>query len=128
MCLLIEKCRSVSSSSARAQMVVCSNAHTPKHPPHSPSNNLLRPPTRHPPCAQALRTCPVCRTTSHFIVPSLVWPSSAAEKERLVEGYKAKLSTIDCRLFDYGEGGCAGGGWVGGRVGAVGFVFEGAWL
>lgn len=35
---------------------------------------------------QALRTCPVCRTASHYIVPSMVWPSDHEEKERIVAG------------------------------------------
>jgi hypothetical protein len=38
------------------------------------------------PSPQALRTCPLCRTTSHYIVPSLVWPTSSEEKERIVAG------------------------------------------
>ena len=35
---------------------------------------------------QALRTCPVCRVGSHYIVPSLVWPESAEEKEHILAG------------------------------------------
>ncbi|EFN60083.1 hypothetical protein CHLNCDRAFT_18295 [Chlorella variabilis] len=54
----------------------------------------------------ALRTCPVCRTTSYYIVPSLVWPTSGEEKERILAGYKAKLSLIDCRYFNFGDGTC----------------------
>lgn len=54
----------------------------------------------------ALRTCPICRTTTYFIVPSAVWPSSNEQKEQIVAGYKAKLASIDCRLFNFGEGQC----------------------
>ncbi|KAI3429637.1 hypothetical protein D9Q98_005723 [Chlorella vulgaris] len=54
----------------------------------------------------ALRTCPVCRTTSHYIVPSLVWPTSIEEKEGVVAGYKAKLSLVDCRYFNFGDSSC----------------------
>eukprot|EP00873_Tetraselmis_striata_P010065 jgi/Tetstr1/430329/TSEL_020154.t1 len=55
---------------------------------------------------QALRTCPLCRTTTHFITPSSVWPSTAEEKARIINGYKAKLSSIDCRHFNRGNGTC----------------------
>ena len=54
----------------------------------------------------ALRTCPVCRTTTYFIVPSAVWPTSAEQKEEIIAGYKAKLASIDCRFFNFGEGQC----------------------
>ena len=54
----------------------------------------------------ALRTCPICRMTTYFIVPSAVWPGSAEEKEVIVAGYKAKLASIDCRLFNFGDGVC----------------------
>jgi hypothetical protein len=54
----------------------------------------------------ALRTCPVCRTTTHFITPSSVWPQTAEEKEEIITGYKAKLASIDCRYFNLGEGTC----------------------
>mmetsp|Transcript_960 Transcript_960/g.2492 ORF Transcript_960/g.2492 Transcript_960/m.2492 type:complete len:382 (+) Transcript_960:141-1286(+) len=54
----------------------------------------------------ALRTCPLCRTTTHFITPSSVWPSTAEEKARIINGYKAKLSSIDCRHFNRGNGTC----------------------
>ncbi len=54
----------------------------------------------------ALRTCPICRTTSWFIVPSAVWPASAEDRELIVAGYKAKLASIDCRLFNFGDGAC----------------------
>ena len=52
----------------------------------------------------ALRTCPVCRVSTHFITPSTVWPASQEEKEGIIEGYKAKLGSIDCRNFNFGEG------------------------
>lgn len=48
----------------------------------------------------------MCRVTTHFITPSTVWPSTPAEKEAIVAGYKAKLASIDCRHFNYGEGTC----------------------
>jgi hypothetical protein len=58
------------------------------------------PPTDHPPtpppCAQALRTCPVCRTTTHFITPSTAWPESPEDKEEIIATYKSKMGAIDC--------------------------------
>eukprot|EP00887_Chlorella_sp_A99_P000775 scaffold5.g775.t1 len=54
----------------------------------------------------ALRTCPICRGTSWFITPSTVWPASEGEKAEIVEGYKGKLATIDCKWFARGEGTC----------------------
>ncbi|CAK9275586.1 unnamed protein product [Sphagnum jensenii] len=53
-----------------------------------------------------VRACPVCRVASHFIVPSVVWYSSSEEKEDIINGYKNKLSDIDCKYFDYGNGTC----------------------
>lgn len=54
----------------------------------------------------ALRTCPLCRLPSHFVTPSTVWPASPEEKEAVVGGYRAKLASIDCRHFAWGEGAC----------------------
>ncbi|KAG1668994.1 hypothetical protein FOA52_000587 [Chlamydomonas sp. UWO 241] len=54
----------------------------------------------------AVRTCPLCRATTHFVVPSTVWPDGEADKAGIVSGYKAKLGSIDCRLFVRGEGSC----------------------
>lgn len=54
----------------------------------------------------AVRTCPICREPTHFITPSTVWPATAEEKEVIIAGYRAKLSSIDCRHFNFGEGTC----------------------
>jgi hypothetical protein len=42
--------------------------------------------------AQALRTCPLCRTTTHFITPSTTWPETPADKEAIVDAYKASMA------------------------------------
>lgn len=55
---------------------------------------------------QAVRTCPVCRQTSHFVTPSMTWPCSQEEKAAIIDAYKTKLSSIDCRYFDFGGGTC----------------------
>lgn len=39
----------------------------------------------------ALRTCPVCRKRSYFVVPSVTWYSSTEEKQYIIDNYKAKL-------------------------------------
>ncbi|WIA17572.1 hypothetical protein OEZ85_014399 [Tetradesmus obliquus] len=54
----------------------------------------------------ALRTCPICRTPTHFITPSSKWPDTAADKEAIVSAYKAAMGQRDCSHFDFGEGSC----------------------
>ncbi|EPS74008.1 hypothetical protein M569_00745, partial [Genlisea aurea] len=54
----------------------------------------------------ALRSCPICRKLSYFVIPSVVWCFSDEEKEEIVESYKAKLKSIDCKHFDFGNGSC----------------------
>ncbi|KAL3677849.1 hypothetical protein R1sor_020805 [Riccia sorocarpa] len=53
-----------------------------------------------------IRGCPVCRVVSHYVIPSLTWFSSPEEKAEIVNGYKKKLSSLDCRYFDQGNGTC----------------------
>lgn len=54
----------------------------------------------------ALRACPICRKLSYFVIPSVIWYSSKEEKNEIVDNYKAKLSSIDCKHFDFGNGTC----------------------
>jgi len=54
----------------------------------------------------AVRTCPLCRTPSHFVCPSTVWPSSREQREEIVQGYTRRLAQIDCRHFAFGDGAC----------------------
>ncbi|CAI5945242.1 unnamed protein product, partial [Closterium sp. NIES-65] len=54
----------------------------------------------------AVRACPVCRVRSHFVTPSVVWFFSDEEKQAIIEGYKRKLKSTDCRYFKYGNGQC----------------------
>lgn len=53
-----------------------------------------------------VRACPVCRVVSHYVIPSVIWYSNPEEKQEIVDGYKSKLSGIDCRHFDFGNGSC----------------------
>ncbi|XP_057524034.1 E3 ubiquitin-protein ligase makorin [Amaranthus tricolor] len=53
-----------------------------------------------------LRACPICRKLSYFVIPSVIWYFSNEEKEEIVESYKAKLKSIDCKYFEFGNGSC----------------------
>ncbi|CAN4080528.1 unnamed protein product [Withania somnifera] len=52
------------------------------------------------------RTCPVCRKLSYFVIPSVTWYSTKEEKRDIFDSYKAKLRTIDCKHYDFGDGTC----------------------
>jgi E3 ubiquitin-protein ligase makorin len=52
------------------------------------------------------RTCPICRTPSHFIVPSLAWPASDEDKAAVIDAYVSRLGAVPCRHFDEGRGSC----------------------
>nr|XP_043609691.1 putative RING-type E3 ubiquitin transferase C3H69 [Erigeron canadensis] len=54
----------------------------------------------------ALRACPICRKLSYFVIPSVIWYATKEEKQEIVDSYKAKLRSIDCRHFDFGNGAC----------------------
>ncbi|XP_065023082.1 putative RING-type E3 ubiquitin transferase C3H69 isoform X1 [Musa acuminata AAA Group] len=54
----------------------------------------------------ALRACPVCRKHSYFVVPSVTWFSTKEEKQEIIDTYKNKLKSIDCKYYDFGNGTC----------------------
>ncbi|KAL3356210.1 hypothetical protein AABB24_017077 [Solanum stoloniferum] len=54
----------------------------------------------------ALRACPICRKLSYFVIPSVIWYFTKEEKEEIVDNYKNKLRSIDCKHFDFGNGTC----------------------
>ncbi|XP_039035807.1 putative RING-type E3 ubiquitin transferase C3H69 isoform X2 [Hibiscus syriacus] len=54
----------------------------------------------------ALRTCPICRKLSYFVIPSVIWYSTPEEKKEIVDSYKARLRSIDCKHFNFGNGNC----------------------
>jgi hypothetical protein len=58
------------------------------------------------PDSAALRSCPLCRQPTHFVVPALAWPESEADKEAVVAAYKARLAQTDCSHFSRGQGRC----------------------
>ncbi|CAL9748095.1 unnamed protein product [Musa acuminata subsp. burmannicoides] len=54
----------------------------------------------------ALRACPICRQLSYFVIPSVIWYSTKEEKQAIIDSYKTKLKSIDCKYFDFGNGTC----------------------
>ncbi|KAK9828000.1 hypothetical protein WJX81_007535 [Elliptochloris bilobata] len=57
----------------------------------------------------AVRCCPLCRQLSWFVTPSAIWPNTAEAKAATISAYKAKLATINCRMFAAGAGTCPHG-------------------
>jgi E3 ubiquitin-protein ligase makorin len=51
-----------------------------------------------------VRTCPLCRETSFFIVPSTVYPADEEHRDELCRAFRAKTAAIPCRHFNHGEG------------------------
>ena len=54
----------------------------------------------------AVRSCPLCRTHSDYIIPSAYWVDETEDKAKLIDQYQKKLSHIACRYFDEGNGTC----------------------
>uniref|UniRef100_A0A1J3J5L1 Zinc finger CCCH domain-containing protein 69 n=1 Tax=Noccaea caerulescens TaxID=107243 RepID=A0A1J3J5L1_NOCCA len=53
-----------------------------------------------------LRACPICRKLSYFVVPSVIWFSAPEEKKEILDNYREKLRSIDCKHFNFGDGNC----------------------
>ncbi|XP_071510757.1 probable E3 ubiquitin-protein ligase makorin-1 [Diadema antillarum] len=53
-----------------------------------------------------IRGCPTCRKMSNFVTPSDYWVEDPEEKLKLIEKYKAALSSKPCKYFDQGNGKC----------------------
>ncbi|KAM7509000.1 hypothetical protein LguiA_019453 [Lonicera macranthoides] len=54
----------------------------------------------------SLRACPLCRKLSYFVIPSVIWYCTKEEKQEIIDSYKSKLRSIDCKHFDFGNGTC----------------------
>lgn len=52
------------------------------------------------------KCCPMCRQHSNLLVPSNVWPIDDSHKQEIIAGYKLRLSRIDCKHFNFGNGNC----------------------
>eukprot|EP00026_Physarum_polycephalum_P005581 Phypoly_transcript_05616.p1 GENE.Phypoly_transcript_05616~~Phypoly_transcript_05616.p1 ORF type:complete len:606 (-),score=134.44 Phypoly_transcript_05616:2-1819(-) len=53
-----------------------------------------------------LRSCPICRVTSYYIIPSEGMVFDPERKKDIIEQYKSKLTTITCKYFNNGKGVC----------------------
>ncbi|KAL2330812.1 hypothetical protein Fmac_018393 [Flemingia macrophylla] len=56
--------------------------------------------------SNTVRTCPVCRKLSYFVIPSGIWYSTKEEKQGIIDNYKANCKLIDCKHFNFGNGNC----------------------
>lgn len=56
--------------------------------------------------AENLRSCPLCRTVTYFVVPSSIWIVDPEEKDAIIDAYKKKLSVIPCKHYTHGINTC----------------------
>uniref|UniRef100_A0A8C5K233 RING-type E3 ubiquitin transferase n=1 Tax=Jaculus jaculus TaxID=51337 RepID=A0A8C5K233_JACJA len=52
------------------------------------------------------KSCPQCRVSSGFVIPSEFWVEEEEEKEKLIQKYKEGMSNKACRYFAGGRGHC----------------------
>ncbi|XP_007948097.1 probable E3 ubiquitin-protein ligase makorin-3 [Orycteropus afer afer] len=55
---------------------------------------------------RVIKSCPQCRVTSNFVIPSEFWVEEEEEKQKLIQEYKEAMSNKPCRYFDEGRGCC----------------------
>uniref|UniRef100_A0A8C9GDU8 RING-type E3 ubiquitin transferase n=1 Tax=Piliocolobus tephrosceles TaxID=591936 RepID=A0A8C9GDU8_9PRIM len=60
--------------------------------------------------SKIIKSCPECRITSNFVIPSEYWVEEKEEKQKLILKYKEAMSNKACRYFDEGRGSCPFGG------------------
>lgn len=53
-----------------------------------------------------VRSCPICRQPSHFVIPSDRFITDHTRKALITSEYNTNQSKIPCRNFDYGRGVC----------------------
>ncbi|KAJ8411375.1 hypothetical protein AAFF_G00173810 [Aldrovandia affinis] len=56
--------------------------------------------------SKIIKSCPECRITSNFVIPSEYWVEDKEEKQKLIQKYKDGMGTKSCRYFDEGRGTC----------------------
>ncbi|XP_007989620.1 putative E3 ubiquitin-protein ligase makorin-4 [Chlorocebus sabaeus] len=56
--------------------------------------------------SRIVKSCPQCRITSNFVIPSEYWVEEKEEKQKLIQKYKKAMSDKACRYFDEGRGSC----------------------
>ncbi|XP_004649078.2 probable E3 ubiquitin-protein ligase makorin-3 [Octodon degus] len=52
------------------------------------------------------KSCPQCRVSSSFVIPSVYWVEGEEEKEQLIQEYKESLRHKPCMYFAEGRGHC----------------------
>ncbi|XP_068134372.1 E3 ubiquitin-protein ligase makorin-1 isoform X2 [Hyperolius riggenbachi] len=60
--------------------------------------------------SKIIKSCPECRITSNFVIPSEYWVEEKEDKQKLILKYKEAMSNKSCRYFDEGRGTCPFGG------------------
>ncbi|MBN3313557.1 MKRN1 ligase, partial [Atractosteus spatula] len=60
--------------------------------------------------SKIIKSCPECRITSNFVIPSEYWVEDKEDKQKLIQKYKDAMSSKPCRYFDEGRGSCPFGG------------------
>ncbi|XP_077122797.1 E3 ubiquitin-protein ligase makorin-1 isoform X1 [Ranitomeya variabilis] len=60
--------------------------------------------------SKIIKSCPECRITSNFIIPSEYWVEEKEDKQKMILKYKEAMSNKSCRYFDEGRGTCPFGG------------------
>ncbi|KAJ3612082.1 hypothetical protein NHX12_020359 [Muraenolepis orangiensis] len=56
--------------------------------------------------SKIIKSCPECRITSNFVIPSEYWVEDKEDKQKLIQKYKEGMGTKACRYFDEGRGTC----------------------
>ncbi|CAL1567341.1 unnamed protein product [Knipowitschia caucasica] len=56
--------------------------------------------------SKIIKSCPECRITSNFVIPSEYWVEDKEDKQKLIQKYKDGMGTKACRYFDEGRGSC----------------------
>ncbi|XP_073694299.1 probable E3 ubiquitin-protein ligase makorin-1 [Garra rufa] len=56
--------------------------------------------------SKIIKSCPECRITSNFVIPSEYWVEDKEEKQQLIQKYKDGMGSKSCRYFDEGRGTC----------------------
>lgn len=56
--------------------------------------------------SKIIKSCPECRITSNFVIPSEYWVEDKEDKQKLIQKYKDGMGSKACRYFDEGRGTC----------------------
>lgn len=56
--------------------------------------------------SKIIKSCPECRITSNFVIPSEYWVEDKDDKQKLIQKYKDGMGSKPCRYFDEGRGSC----------------------